>query len=1306
MQKRLLFIAVLLSAICNKIAAADNISIDGFSLTVGGAKNVEVLMTNADSYVGVQFDLYLPDGIAISADPAGSNRLPAGTAPQMAQQADGSYRFVIASLNRNPISGSEGAIVTLPLQASASVAAGHYSGYLRNVKLSKADGTGPTIAEQLVAITVNGAAATPVFTHEDNRVFISSDTEGALIHYIIGTGTPDSTSTVYSDGITVDRNCTVRAIALHPDFLPSEVATFVVDWFKVADVEFEPNGNQVTLSTTTADAVIHYTLSGLGSSETVGSTGTTEVTAPSPVTLTMEGDTHIEAYATRDGYTNSDVTSFDFHADGVTVSNPVFTHSGNTITITTQTEGATIHYTLDGSEPTAENTIYTGPFEVSSNVTIRAIALRDTYYPSQVTTFTVDWFKAEAPTFAFEGDNLVITTATEGAEIHYYNTAEVVYYETGDSVPERIYTAPFELMQNAAVIAWAEKQGMAASDTVLLDYNYDAWLALLKTAAGGQDVVERATGSSKVDPQLLDELGQKIASASNLYDERATYKTEDAEQLTAEIRELSDRVVSQLNAEGDPEPYVVIADNEVTFYYDGYKENRGGVEINNTETRTPLYASATTAVFDASFAGYRPTSTAYWFQECRNLTSISGISNLHTDNVTDMNRMFYGCSSLTSLDVSSFNTVNVTNMSFMFFACSGLTSLDLSSFNTVNVTDMTYMFYGCSSLTSLDVSSFNTANVTNMRSMFESCSSLTSLEVNGFNTANVNYMGGMFLDCSSLTSLDLSGFNTANVTEMNSMVYNCSSLTTIYVSDGWSTESVTDGLNMFGRCTSLVGGKGTVYTTEPVQDAGGSGFKQPTTADYARIDYRETPGYLTPINGYAADPTYTLGRNVLTINVPQEEGAQVYYFVNNLYDGIDFEHGDSVRTPNTLYTQPIVMDISSRVRFMTVQEGKAHSEIVVVKYIAQPALDFAYDATTGVLTVMGETTLDEAVSEVGGREQVAQTVTAIVWDKTTPLTADMLQGITNPNLLVYVNSAELAPQGAQNVVVRTHMVDGLGQPLYDNQGNPLWGWTANKIVLTDVESGNNDFYCPLPFTAEEISYTRTFTQQTQVNVSRGWETISLPFTVQTVRHEKNGLLTPFGDTSEGTRHYWLRQLTMSGLTSALRIEANTPYLISMPNNDKVYSAEFNQGGQVTFAATNVTVPPTVTESQQLANGSITLVPTMQRVARGDSIYALNVGTPRGTYLEGSVFESGLREVRPFEAYTLHADGPNGAPRFLSLAKIQSEAGVTGIEQVVDNGNEPAEVYDLQGRKVAIERMANGRLPKGVYIINGRKTVVR
>ena len=135
-------------------------------------------------------------------------------------------------------------------------------------------------------------------------------------------------------------------------------------------------------------------------------------------------------------------------------------------------------------------------------------------------------------------------------------------------------------------------------------------------------------------------------------------------------------------------------------------------------------------VFDKSFRTYTPTSLYRFFYNLTKLKTITGLEYLNTENVTDMGYMFYGCSALTSLDVTHFNTEKVTDMGSMFYYCSKLTSLDVTKLNTENVKNMSYMFYNCSGLTSLDVTNFNTENVTNMSFMFSGCSTLTTIYVN------------------------------------------------------------------------------------------------------------------------------------------------------------------------------------------------------------------------------------------------------------------------------------------------------------------------------------------------------------------------------------------------------------------------------------------------------------------------------------------------------------------------------------------------------------------------------------------------
>ena len=244
----------------------------------------------------------------------------------------------------------------------------------------------------------------------------------------------------------------------------------------------------------------------------------------------------------------------------------------------------------------------------------------------------------------------------------------------------------------------------------------------------------------------------------------------------------------------------------LTFYY-GTKPTTGTVyDTDDTGSSDPGWytnrTKITSVVFDSSFADARPASCKGWFYRCETLTSITGMQYLNTSSVTNMERMFYYCRGLTSLDVSNFNTSNVTTMTEMFRDCRGLTSLDLSTFNTGNVTDMSYMFYNCYRLTSLDVSNFNTSNVEYMGFMFYGCRGLTSLDLSNFNTSNVKDMWSMFSDCRGLTSLDVSNFNTSNVTNMSEMFYNCNELTSLDVSN-FNTSNVTKMSEMFSYCSKL-----------------------------------------------------------------------------------------------------------------------------------------------------------------------------------------------------------------------------------------------------------------------------------------------------------------------------------------------------------------------------------------------------------------------------------------------------------------------------------------------------------------------
>ena len=155
-------------------------------------------------------------------------------------------------------------------------------------------------------------------------------------------------------------------------------------------------------------------------------------------------------------------------------------------------------------------------------------------------------------------------------------------------------------------------------------------------------------------------------------------------------------------------------------------------------------------------------------------------ASINVTGMTDASYLFFGCTDMTSVDVSGLDTAGVTDMACMFCACKKLTAIDLDNFNTGNVTNMRNMFESCSSLTDLDVSGFDTSNVTYMAQMFRACKSLTSLNLNNFDTRKVNTtMYCMFGWCSSLASLDLSSFDVSKAEDLTGIVAGCSSLTSI-----------------------------------------------------------------------------------------------------------------------------------------------------------------------------------------------------------------------------------------------------------------------------------------------------------------------------------------------------------------------------------------------------------------------------------------------------------------------------------------------------------------------------------------------
>ena len=217
---------------------------------------------------------------------------------------------------------------------------------------------------------------------------------------------------------------------------------------------------------------------------------------------------------------------------------------------------------------------------------------------------------------------------------------------------------------------------------------------------------------------------------------------------------------------------------------------------------------------------------------------------------------------------------------------------------------------------------------------------------------------------------------------------------------------------------------------------------------------------------------------------------------------------------------------------------------------------------------------------------------------------------------------------------------------------------ANVTVENAITAGctkelteSYPFYAPTALTMT-VSYVRSFTAASGDNVS-GWQSIVVPFNVTAITATQDGntiTLVPFSawdQTTESTsaRPFWLYKANGTTYEKASSIDANVPYLISIPN-DPSYADFYNVSGSVTFTGTALAV--TSTTEGTLSGLGYHIVPNFDGSKAG--IYALNAA--------GSQWESG-KSVNSFHAYATAMDA--SAPKFIS---IFGDAETTGIKDIL------------------------------------------
>ena len=163
-------------------------------------------------------------------------------------------------------------------------------------------------------------------------------------------------------------------------------------------------------------------------------------------------------------------TPEDATVEKETAATPVITVADNSVTITCATEGATIYYTTDGSDPTADSSVYSSPITLTKTVTVKAFAAADGYDDSETAEKECTYVApvAAAPVITDSDNKVTITCETEGA---------VIYYTTDGSAPtaeSTKYEAPFDVTATVTVKAVATKEGYTDSEVASAEVEYVA----------------------------------------------------------------------------------------------------------------------------------------------------------------------------------------------------------------------------------------------------------------------------------------------------------------------------------------------------------------------------------------------------------------------------------------------------------------------------------------------------------------------------------------------------------------------------------------------------------------------------------------------------------------------------------------------------------------------------------------------------------------------------------------------------------------------------------------------------------------
>ncbi len=224
-------------------------------------------------------------------------------------------------------------------------------------------------------------------------VDLNTLTQNAIIRYTLDGSQPTISSLEYINPILVDHNLTLKARAYKSGMLDSNVFSgdYIIVYPTVAKPIANPgtgsyvNSVSVSLSTSTPNAIIRYTRNGT-------EPNASSQVYTSPININNTSNTNpviLKAKAYKSGMNPSQVSTNSYTLTSI-VETPVSKPSPGSykeqvvVSLFTTTVGATIRYTLDGSQPTESSTKYVSEITIKNTTTLKAKAFKSGTSSSKV----------------------------------------------------------------------------------------------------------------------------------------------------------------------------------------------------------------------------------------------------------------------------------------------------------------------------------------------------------------------------------------------------------------------------------------------------------------------------------------------------------------------------------------------------------------------------------------------------------------------------------------------------------------------------------------------------------------------------------------------------------------------------------------------------------------------------------------------------------------------------------------------------------------------------------------------------------